>query len=156
MWIDRLTASRTTHALTLAAQFAEQRHKVLAENLANLDTPDYATKRLDPEAFQSSLRQALEQARTTRHPALVLRGNAQFSSDAQGRIQARPARTPAPNVLFHDGTNARLEPLLTDVAQNNVSYDVAMNLLRGRLENLLRAKSREEGQFSIVSETRPR
>ena len=71
-WTTRcgLTASpprRTTHALELAAQFAEQRQKVLAENLANIDTPNYHTQRLDPAAFQTSLRKAWQRARQTAH-----------------------------------------------------------------------------------------
>ena len=58
MWIERLTTSRVTHALELTARFAEERHKVLAENVANIDTPDYQTKRLDPEVFQNTLKDA--------------------------------------------------------------------------------------------------
>jgi flagellar basal-body rod protein FlgB len=139
MWIDRLTSSRTTHACELAAQFAEQRHKVLAENLANIDTPDYPTRRLDREAFQVSLREALEQAEQARTRRLELRGNAQFSTSPDGGIQVHPAKVPAQNVLFHDGTNARLEQLLADVNENSLSYDVTMNLLRGRMETLMRA-----------------
>ncbi len=48
-------------------------------------------------------------------------------------------REPAPNLLFHDGTNARLEELMADTAENSLSYELAMNLLRGRFEGLLRA-----------------
>jgi flagellar basal-body rod protein FlgB len=139
MWIDRVTASPTTHATELAAQFAEQRQKVLAENLANLDTPNYHSQRLDPTTFQASLREALEEAQQTGTRRLILRDNAQFSTGPDGQIQARPVREPAPNVLFHDGTNARLEELLGDVAKNSLSYEVATSLLRGRYENLLRA-----------------
>ncbi len=139
MWIDRLIASRTTHALELAAQFAEQRHQVLAENLANLDTPDYQTKLLDPTAFQASLRQALTQAAKEGSKRLILRGNAQFSTGHDGRVQVRPSLEPAWNVLFHDGTNPRLETLLADVNANSLSYELAMNLLRGRFESLMKA-----------------
>lgn len=139
MWIERLTASRTTHAVELAAQFAEHRHKVLAENLANVDTPDYATKRLDPAAFAASLKAALERGKHTRTRTLELRGNAQFGPGPDGRLRVRPAEKPADNVLFHDGTNVRLEQLLADVAQNNLSYEVSTNLLRGRFQGLLRA-----------------
>jgi flagellar basal-body rod protein FlgB len=139
MWIDRVTNSPITHAIELSAQFAEQRQKVLAENLANIDTPNYHTQRLDATAFQASLRQALETAQQTGRRRLILRDNAQFSTGPDGRAQARPAAEPAPNVLFHDGTNARLEELLADVNQNSLSYDLAMSLLRGRYENLLRA-----------------
>jgi flagellar basal-body rod protein FlgB len=139
VWLDRLMASRTTHALELASRFAEQRHRVLAENLANIDTPNSASRRLDPEAFQTSLHNALGQAEKTRADRLELRGNAQFVTQPDGNVTVRPAREPAPNILFHDGTNTRLEQLLGDVAQNSLSYELATNLLRGRYEGLLRA-----------------
>ncbi len=139
MWTDRLTGSRTLHALELTAQFAERRHRVLAENLANIDTPNYQAQRLDPAAFQASLRGALDEARRQRTGRLELRGNAQFATEPNGRVTVRPVREPAENVLFHDGTNAQVERLLTDVAQNSLSYELATNLLRGRYETLLRA-----------------
>jgi flagellar basal-body rod protein FlgB len=139
MWIDRLVSSRTMHALQLTAQFTEQRQRVLAENLANVDTPDYHSKQLDPEAFQASLGEALERARTGRSRSLELRGNAQFANRGVNGVQVVPDRESAPNVLFHDGTNARMESLLSDVTSNNLLYDLSMNLLRGRFKSLLGA-----------------
>ncbi|MBK9120309.1 MAG: flagellar basal body rod protein FlgB [Phycisphaerales bacterium] len=139
MWIDRLTASRTTHAVALAAQYAEQRHKVLSENLANVDTPGFQAKLLDHETFARSLRTALDDARANRRSTLELRGSRQFSTDTQGRLAVQPEVEPAQNVLFHDGTNVKLEQLLADAAQNQMTYELATSLLRGRFTNLLRA-----------------
>lgn len=139
MWIDRLTASRTTRAVELAAAFAEERHRVLAENVANINTPDYHTQRLEPERFQASLRQALESARGNRSEALNLRGNAQFTTGPDGLVQADPDIEPAENLLFHDGTNARLERLLSDAAQNQMFHTLALNLLKGRHTRLMQA-----------------
>jgi flagellar basal-body rod protein FlgB len=139
MWIDRLTTSRTIHAIELAAQFSEQRQRVLAENLANIDTPDYQTQRLDPETFQASLRKALDQAQEKGERRLELRDNAQFSTAADGTIEVEPSRTPASNVLFHDGTNARLEQLLAAVTSNSLSYELSTSLLKGKLDGLLAA-----------------
>lgn len=140
MWIDRVTYSPTTEAVALSAQFCERRHRVLAENLANIDTPDYQTRRLDPKAFQSSLRTALDRSREQRGARrLDLRDNAQFATRPDGTIEVRPGTEPAPNILFHDGTNARLERLLADVSGNAMSYEFSTTVLRGRFETLLRA-----------------
>ena len=95
MWLERILASRTTRAVELSAMFTEERHRVLAENVANIDTPDYATRRLDRDAFQKSLRAALEQSRGDRMQRLELRDNAQFSLDRGGHPQARPQVSPA-------------------------------------------------------------
>jgi len=139
MWIERLTTSRTTRALELAAQFAEHRQRVLAENVANVDTPNYTTRRLDVGPFQRSLAKALAAGRERSDARLELRGNAQFSTGADGRVSARPTVVPAQNILFQDGTNVRLEQLMTDVAQNSLSQELSTTLLRGKLEMLMRA-----------------
>lgn len=139
MWIDRILESRTTRTVELAALFAEERHRVLANNIANVQTPDFHRRKLDPHAFQRSLGEALDTARARGSDRLDLRGNAQFSTESSGRIEVRPDVEPPENVLFHDGTNAKLERLMADVAENTSYYDLSMNLLRGRYQSLLRA-----------------
>jgi len=139
MWIDRLLACRTTRAIELSAIFAEHRHGVLAENLANVDTPDYHTRHLDPKAFQASLQTALARADRADESRLELRGNAQFATGPGGRIETNPSVEPPENVLFHDGTNARLEKLVANINENALYYEMATNFLRGRYQSLLSA-----------------
>jgi len=136
VWIDRVLASRTTRAVELSAMFTEERHRVLAENVANIDTPDYATRHLDRQAFQRSLRVALDEARGDARQRVNLRDNAQFSTAPDGRTVTRPQVGRAQNVLFHDGTHARLETLMADVAQNALSHELALNLLKSRYGSL--------------------
>jgi len=139
MWVERLTSTRTLQALELAAQFAEQRQRVLAENIANIDTPDYHSRRLDPEVFQKALTTALAEAKARGTSRLNLRGDAQVSTGPQGELIVQPVEEPAANVLFHDGTNARLEHLVTQISENALSYELAMSLLRNRYSGLLDA-----------------
>jgi flagellar basal-body rod protein FlgB len=139
MWIDKVLTSRTTEAVKLAAIFSEERHRVLAKNVANVDTPDYHTQRLDPQAFQKSLRKAIEQSKRQRKNRLQLSDNAQFATSAQGAVNVRPDTEPAANVLFHDGTNARLERLLSETAQNQLTHGLATKLLAGRFSSLMAA-----------------
>lgn len=138
-WIDRIVNSRTTHALQLSAQFTEARHRVLAENIANIDTPDYHTKRLDPEQFRASLRTAVQKSQMQRTNTLDLRPTAQTATTPDGRLHTTPATEPAPNILFHDGGNAMLEKLMTAAQSNALEHRLSLNLLRGRFESLLRA-----------------
>ena len=138
MWIDRLVSSRTTRAVELAATFAEQRQRVLAENLANIETPDYQTQQLDPRAFQSALADALDNTKRNDN-RLKLRGNAQVQTDADGRLAVTPTTEPAQNLLFHDGTNARLERVLADVSENELYYEMTTNFLRSRMQQMLNA-----------------
>jgi flagellar basal-body rod protein FlgB len=138
MWIEHLMASRVTHAIELTAQFAERRHNVLAENVANIDTPDYQTKSLDPQAFQTALREAVRSGDKTGAHELGLR-SAQAHTDSAGRLQVRPATQPPSNALFHDGTHASVEALMVDVQENALTYNLAVNYLRARFDGLMTA-----------------
>jgi flagellar basal-body rod protein FlgB len=136
MWIDRLLASRTTHAVELTARFAEERQRVLAENIASIDLPDHQTKQLDPHAFQSALRDAFGAAEKLGRERLELRGHAQAATDADGRQHVQPLVEPAQNALFHDGTNAKLEELMGGAAENALLYNLATQVLGKKFDTL--------------------
>lgn len=146
MWIDRILTSSITRGIELSARFIEDRHRVLVENVANIDTPGYASKRLDPQAFRTSLKEAIERAdalrageKRTGRALLDLRGNAQFTTDSSGNVEMKPEVEPAANILFHDGTNARLETLMSEVADNSLWHQFIMNQLHGRYDGVLKA-----------------
>jgi flagellar basal-body rod protein FlgB len=144
-WLERIFANGVTRGLELSARFTEARHRVLAENVANIDTPDYATKLLDPEAFQASLLEAMERARAAGSRGnssagmLELRDNAQFATRPDGSVEVTPGVEPAENILFHDGTNAQLERLMSGVAENALHHQFVTAQLHGRFETLLKA-----------------
>lgn len=138
-WIDRLTGSRTLQALELTAQFQEARQTVLADNLANIDVAGHRATRLEPEAFEQSLREALGATEGQQFAKLNLTSNPQFVPRSDGSTDIRPVEEPAQNLLFHDGTNTQLEALMTATNQNGQNYELTMNLLRSQFESLLRA-----------------
>jgi flagellar basal-body rod protein FlgB len=144
MWIDRLLQDRHREALEFTARFAEQRHQLLAENVANVDTPDYVSRRLDAGAFQHALRDAFQRAERVEsidgmeRAALPLRSDDQLLVGRDG-VRFRPRTEPAENLLFHDGTNARLESLLSQTAENQLLYSFAITRLKGKLDTLMTA-----------------
>jgi flagellar basal-body rod protein FlgB len=139
MWMDRLLASPTSHALELAARFSEARQQVLAENAANLSTPRYQTRSLDPQAFRRQLKQALASEPLGGDGRLVLEGPAQARTDAGGGLTVTPSLDRPPNALFGDGTNARMEDLMAGAQENALDYRASMQLLRGKFDSLLNA-----------------
>ncbi len=138
-WLENLFASKTTHALRLSARFAAERHGLLADNIANIDTPDYRGRRLDADRFQTALRTALRVAREHDSDRLELRDDAQFATNRDGRLEVTPSEEPPPNTLFHDGTNARVESLVSDMQSNAMHHRLTLNLLKGRFDSLLNA-----------------
>ncbi len=139
MWIDRLLMNPTTHALELTTSFSESRQRVLSENVANIDTPDYQQRQLDVAPFQSALRTAYEQARAAGECALPLPSHEQFALSAAQTLRTTPTVGGGDSVLLHDGTNASIDQLMSEAAANKLTHEFAITLLRGRYDNLMRA-----------------
>jgi len=93
-----------------------QRQRLVAANMANLDTPGYRTKDVD---FQF-----------------------EFMSQAGG-AQAHVIE-PADLVVKNDGNNVNLDREARLLAENALRFNVASNLLRGEIHQL--RKAIEEGR----------
>lgn len=139
MFIADVVNRGTLPALEKAWAFTEARHRVLTENIANIDTPGYRTKHLDTAVFQEALGQAL--ARRSEDPTGVfeLPASQQFHTDSGGRLVVTPTEEPPENILFHDGTNARLERQMAMLAENAMMHQMVAELLKSRFSGLKQA-----------------
>jgi len=66
--IQDLFSGGAMPVLERTAQFTAERHRVLAHNIANLSTPHFKSTDLDPESFQASLRDAIDEPAATAGP----------------------------------------------------------------------------------------
>jgi len=119
--------------------FTQARHRMLTENVANVDTPGYQPRHLDPEAFQRALAEALDTRKRTRSPSLQIRSSEQFRQDRSGRLAVTPTVEPAENILFHDHTNVRIEKQMAMLAENAMMHQVVTELLNDKFQGLLKA-----------------
>lgn len=127
-------------ALDKMLAFTQARQRMLADNLANVDTPEYKVKHLDTARFQRALRKAINQQKDAGpHAALKLERTDEFRQRADGTLKVTPSREPAENVLFHDGTNVRIERQMAMMAENAMMHQTASELLRNKVEGLLKA-----------------
>jgi len=128
-------------ALELTLQFAGQRQRLIQNNIANIDTPDYRPMDVSPGKFQAALASALK-SREERGGVgpLCLDGSREIVQAADGSITLNPL-TPSGNVLFHDRNNRDLERSMQSLAENTATYRVAADLLRSRYDVLRTAIS---------------
>jgi flagellar basal-body rod protein FlgB len=135
--IDSLFNSGSLPVLERVVQFTNARHQVLANNIANLSTPGFQPTELAPTGFQAALQQALDERRQSADPAsapLNMADTAQLSFQPGG-IAARPE--PAhEGILFHDGNNRDLERLMQHLAENTLTHNVAIDLMRNEFATL--------------------
>ncbi len=117
-------------ALEQTAVFAQRRHEVLAGNLANLDTPDYRSRDLSVDAFQSALSDSIHRANTP------LRSLSEAPSPGHsGSIQptfADGPREAMEQVVFHDGSDVGMENQATQLAKNQHMHNLAIALMRNQ------------------------
>lgn len=141
--IQGLFSSGAVPILERLVQFTGARHRVLTHNIANLSTPYFKPRDLDPDGFMASLRQAVDRRRRGKSP---LSGPLQIGDTRQlrfraDRIEARPQFTNQ-NIMFHDRNNRDLERIMQDLAENTLAHNAAIEMLRSEF-NLLRTAIRE-------------
>lgn len=103
-----------------------------------MTTPGYRAKHLDVGSFQAALREACEAgARRGGKPAFESTDEVSF--DAAGHMTVSPSVEPAQNLLFHDGTNARIERLMAELAENTMAHQASSELLRNYFEGVTKA-----------------
>lgn len=125
-------------ALQRLAEFTEARHKVLAHNVANVDTPYFKPLDLEPQRFQEALGEAIDRRRGGANP---VRGDLPMDSTRQleyrdGRLAATRPDPINEGVLRHDENNTDLDRLMQSVAENTMTHHAAMNLLQNQFQML--------------------
>jgi len=117
MFIDRMLNQGPTPLLEKMLDFTAARHQMLAENIVNIDTPNYHNKDLSLTKFQSLLRDR------SRVRSDIAPGSVRFDD-----IHVDPHQTDG--LMFHDGNNRSAEQLMTDEAKNALMHNLVVELLR--------------------------
>lgn len=111
-------------------RFTGARQRLIASNIANLDTPDYRPLDVSPRSFQAALREAVETRRRNGPDApLQLPRTGEVEQLPDGHLVVRPG-TPSPNVLYHDRNNRDFETMVQQLAENGMAFRLATDLLR--------------------------
>jgi flagellar basal-body rod protein FlgB len=117
----------TTEALSQFLDVDVARYKLIASNLANIDTPDYRTRDLD---FRTELRRAHERERT--------------SEEFDGGVLSYAAYTPLPRRVRGllerpDGNNVSVERETLLLADAQMKYNLGVQLLKDEFHTLSQA-----------------
>ncbi|QDU33162.1 Flagellar basal body rod protein FlgB [Poriferisphaera corsica] len=118
-------------------QFAGERHRVLTNNIANLDTPYFKPRDLSVNSFQAELSKAIGDRREQKNP---LRGELNLMETDQirfgkDRIETKPEAMNE-GIMFHDRNNRDLEVTMKDLAENAIAHNAGVELLKNQFEML--------------------
>ena len=138
MFLTAITGGGAFPMLEKTLAFAEARNRMLANNIANIDTPGFRAGQLDVSAFQAALREA--SARRERPgDRFKLDESREIRTNELGHLETSPSLEPVDNLLFHDGTNARIERQMADLAENTMMHQVSTELLKGYYDGMGKA-----------------
>jgi|HubBroStandDraft_4_1064222.scaffolds.fasta_scaffold183760_2 flagellar basal-body rod protein FlgB len=99
-------------------QWHQERQRVLAENVANADTPNYHARDLAPPTFDHALQAAsLTLARTDPGHLGASAGGSQFAEDSEPHYEVRPRG----NAVSHEDEMLKL-------AGNQMDYDAVTSI----------------------------
>jgi flagellar basal-body rod protein FlgB len=100
-------------------QWHQARETVLAENVANADTPDYQAKDLAPPDFERELSTASLALDRTEPGHIAAEGSSgsQFATDETGRYEIRPR-----------GNSVTHEDEMMKVASNQMDFEAAASM----------------------------
>ena len=124
MFIQRLLNQGNAPLLERTLEFTAQRHRLIAENVVNVDTPNYQQKDISLEKFQALLRRRVEDRRKGPPGATGF-------GDIDGELE-HPER----GILSHDGNNRSMEQLMSDQAKNALMHNMAVELLKKQFSSL--------------------
>ena len=132
---DSLLSAGSLPLLERQAVWGEVRHNVLAGNLANIDTPGFRPRDLDPQAFQEALR----------------RSAAARTPGAGGSLSAPPVDPlaggvpddlltatdrPGGDLTFHDGSPRSVEREVLTLTRNAMQRQTAIQLMGAQMAML--------------------
>lgn len=134
MW-SSLLSSTALPALEQTVNFSQKRHLLLASNLANLDTPDYQTRDVSIDNFQSELRSAIGRSQTASTPFASPYTPYTSPADAQSD-NFQQVRDVSKQILLHDGSDVSLEEQVTEISKNQAMHNTAIALMRSQFQTL--------------------
>jgi len=121
---ERMMNQSSAPVLEKMLQFTAARHKLIAENVVNISTPNYKQKDLSLEKFQEMLGERIEQ-----------RDQGGLGATSFDDINAE-LEEPERGILFHDGSNRSMEQLMSDQAKNALMHNLIIELLRKQFSTM--------------------
>ncbi len=129
--LGELSNSGALPALEEMVKFTAARHKLITHNIANLQTPNFRAMDVSVASFQEALEDAVRERRDStggETGGLTVKTD-EVELSPHGDIKLNP-RTHSRGALGHDRNDADLESLMKDLAENQLAYRVASDLIR--------------------------
>lgn len=117
--------------------FTAERHKIIANNIANVDTPGYIPKDLPVDEFKSQLLEAIERANQREVPVLQFEGVDGARVQPGGGLEIEYVERPTSSYMKHDRNAVDIDLEMAELVKNAQLHNAVASILQQQL-NLLR------------------
>lgn len=136
--IDQLEGALNYHQQALGLR--QERHKILASNIANADTPNYKARDID---FASQLKKAVEQGRPAGSGLSLARTSERHLGGQAMAVPREELLYRVPDQPSLDGNTVDMDRERTQFADNSVRYQAALTIMNSRIQGLKSAMQPE-------------
>ena len=127
-FIEKLLNQGSAPVLEQMMRFTAERHKLIAQNVVNVSTPNYRQRDLSLTKFQAALGEKLDE-RKGAPPGTVSFASIERELESPTKF----------GMLAHDGNNRSMEQLMSDQAKNALMHNLAAELLRKQFAGIEQA-----------------
>ncbi len=123
MITSALFDSSSVPVLEQVVKFTQERHDILAGNIANLDTPGYRVRDLSQDKFETRLRAAIDQHHER---------NSSYSLNSAATAHGNPideVDEDFQRMLFHDDSNVVIEEQVREIGKNQGRHNMAIAVM---------------------------
>lgn len=132
---DSLISAGSLPLLERQAVWGEVRHNVLAGNLANIDTPGFIPRDLNPEAFREALRQSAA-AKSPGAGGSLARPQTDPLAGGVPDDLLTPNDRPGGDLAFQDGSARSVEREVLTLTRNAMQRQAAIQLMGAQMAML--------------------
>ena len=121
--------SNTINSLENSLNYSTLKQKVISQNIANVDTPNYKAKDVDfKNVFDKTLNQSIEGYRTN-----SLHYEISSSSTSENKLSISQRN----NVSYNNnGNNVDIDKEMAELAENQIYYNALVDRLNGKFNDL--------------------
>lgn len=128
---DRIVSTKTMDITKTALDAVLLRHRVIANNLANVDTPGYKRSEV---VFESELRKAMGESGGL-GAALTDEGHTPFGKKPFETIVPRVVQSGA-LAIRPDGNNVDIDREMADLAKNSIKYEMLVQQMSNEIKTI--------------------
>jgi len=131
MYIKAMFDQGSIPVLERLISFSEARHRAIADNIANVDTPDYRRRDLPLAEFQQALKKSIEHRRAGNPRKFIFIESDNVKGNELGGISANVISSrPSPfDILRHDNNNVSIDREMSELAKNTILHNGMVQIL---------------------------